>query len=215
MKSNKQPNKWGFLRETREMAQKAGIDSDTGLHRTGMEDYLKEIFPEISDNEWIHDKPFLATGKRIRPDYRCDRLKLIIEFDGVQHYQQPDTIRKDAENQKLYEQLGYTVVRIPYFIQLTNKVVKKMFGREVEQLFFDPTIPSMGVRNRNTPAYCCPAGLERMAREFHKYPEQYKVNLNALRAADDEFVTGYSLLKQAYKKQFKIHNYENFFKNSY
>ena len=33
--------KWGFLRETKGMAEKAGIDKDTGLHRTGMEDYLK------------------------------------------------------------------------------------------------------------------------------------------------------------------------------
>lgn len=198
MKNDKQPNKWGFLRETREQAQKAGMDSDTGLHRTGMEDYLKVIFPEIPENEWIHDKPFLATGKRIRPDYRCDRLKLIIEFDGVQHYQQPDTIRKDAENQKLYEQLDYKVVRIPYFIQLTNEVVKTMFGREVKEPLFNPTIPSMGVRGRNTPAYCCPAGLERMAKEFHKYPEQYKVNMDALKAADDEFMTGYSLLKKAF-----------------
>jgi hypothetical protein len=201
MKNNKQSNTWGFLRETREQAQKAGMDSDTGLHRTGMEDYIKVIFPEIPENEWIHDKPFLATGKRIRPDYRCDRLKLIIEFDGVQHYHKPDTIRKDAENQKLYEQLGYKVVRIPYFIQLTNEVVKTMFDREVEQPLFDPTIPSMGVRGRNTPAYCCPAGLERMAKEFHKYPEQYKVNMDALETANDEFMTGYSLLKKAFKKR--------------
>ena len=28
--------KWGFLRETKGMAEKAGIDKDTGLHRTGM-----------------------------------------------------------------------------------------------------------------------------------------------------------------------------------
>lgn len=38
-------NKWGFLRETKELAAKAGIDKDTGLYRTGMEDYLAVIFP--------------------------------------------------------------------------------------------------------------------------------------------------------------------------
>ncbi len=46
--------KWGFLRETRAMAEKAGIDKDTGLHRTGLEDYLKVIYPNVKD--WIHDK---------------------------------------------------------------------------------------------------------------------------------------------------------------
>ena len=200
-KTGKKENKWGFLRETREMAQKAGLDSDTGLHRTGMEDYLRVIFPEIPENEWIHDKPFMETGKRIRPDYRCDRLKLIIEFDGVQHYQQPDTIRKDDENQKLYEKLNYKVVRIPYFIQLTNKVVETLFDRKVKETLFNPSMPSMGVKGRNTPAYCCAAGLERMAKDFRKYPEQYKVNMNFLKAANDEFMTGYSLLKQKYEKK--------------
>ena len=32
-------NKWGFLRETSNAAQEAGIDKDTGLHRTGLEEY--------------------------------------------------------------------------------------------------------------------------------------------------------------------------------
>lgn len=39
--------KWGFLRETKELAQKAGLDADTGLHRTGLDEYLKVIFPDV------------------------------------------------------------------------------------------------------------------------------------------------------------------------
>ena len=50
----KMKKKWGFLRETDAMAKKAGIDKDTGVHRTGLENYLKVIFPKIDD--WIHDK---------------------------------------------------------------------------------------------------------------------------------------------------------------
>lgn len=192
-------NKWGFLRETQDQAKKAGIDKDTGLPRTGLEIYLKVIFPEIPADEWIHDKPIQGLGKKIRPDYRCDRLKLIIEFDGVQHYQKPDTIRKDETNQAIYEGLGYKVVRIPYFIQFTNAVVKAMFGVDIKRPLFDPLIPSMGAKGRNTPAYCCPAGLLRMAKDFHKYHDQYKVNMKALKKAGDEFLTGCSLLEQAYK----------------
>ena len=45
---------WGFLRETTELANKAGIDKDTGLLRTGLDEYLKVIFPDT--NDWIHDK---------------------------------------------------------------------------------------------------------------------------------------------------------------
>ena len=43
------------------------------------------------------------------------------------------------------------------------------------------------------------AGLHRMAMEFHKYPDQYKVNRDELKQIDDEFMTGYLLLKNIYE----------------
>ena len=69
-------SKWGFLRETKEKAQKAGIDADTGMHRNGLDEYLAVIFPGVSD--WIHDKGFASK----RPDFRSPSLRLIVEFDG-------------------------------------------------------------------------------------------------------------------------------------
>lgn len=41
--------KFGYLRETQEQADKAGIDIDTSVIRTGLDTYLKIIFPEIND----------------------------------------------------------------------------------------------------------------------------------------------------------------------
>ena len=81
--------KWGFLRETEESAKKAGVDPDTGLHRTGLEKYLKVIYPMV--NDWIHDQsiPGLQVNGKVcrkRPDYRSETLKMIVEFDGLQHY---------------------------------------------------------------------------------------------------------------------------------
>ena len=38
-------NKWGNIRETTEKAVKAGKDKSTGLHRSGLEEYLKVITP--------------------------------------------------------------------------------------------------------------------------------------------------------------------------
>jgi len=87
---------WGFLRETTELAKKAGIDKDTGLIRTGLDEYLKIIFPETKD--WLHDKAFgeyNGQKYKIRPDYRSESLKLIIEFDGLPHYKNPAVIEKD------------------------------------------------------------------------------------------------------------------------
>lgn len=75
-----QKEKWGFLRETSEKAQKAGIDSDTGLHRTGLEEYLRVIFPEISKEEWIHDKGVPGSKSQTRPDYRCESLNSLLNL---------------------------------------------------------------------------------------------------------------------------------------
>lgn len=193
--------KWGFLRETKEKAEKAGIDKETGLHRTGLEEYLKAIFPETHD--WVHDKtvPKICGEKRFfRPDYRSESRKLIVEFDGIPHYTSPLNIRKDREKSKFYEDGGYKVVRIPFFIQLSRSVVKRMFDCDAGELF-DERIPSLGISGRNTPAFMCPAGIERMAKEFCKYaPEQYKVNIEHLEKENDEELTGVSLLKAAYGK---------------
>lgn len=190
--------KWGFIRENRDKAKSAGIDADTGLHRTGIEDYLVVIFPEIKEEEWIYNKGIPHSGLNRRPDYRCEKLKLIIEVDGLPHYQKPDVIRKDEDTTKKYEELGYKVVRIPYFIQLTNEVIYNMFDRIISEPMFNPDIPSIGIKGLNTPAYCCPAGIRRMAKELKKYPQQYKVNKDALRTANDEFLTGLNLLEKEY-----------------
>ena len=200
MKNNKIA-KWGFLRETKAAAQKAGIDRATGLHRSGLDEYLKVIFPDV--NDWIHDKVIgqLVDGKKLRarPDYRSEKLKMIVEFDGVQHYTSPERIRRDASNTDKYKRLGYKVVRIPYFIQLTKAVVKKLFKVDAKEPLFDPKYASLGAVS-GSPAWLCPAGLERMAKELRAFPQQYRVNIDALKKCNDEFLTGASLLEAAYRR---------------
>ena len=194
-------NKWGFLRETKELAKKAGIDKDTGLHRTGLEDYLKVIFPQI--NDWIHDEVFGKVNDTIirsRPDYRSEELKLIIEFDGLQHYTKPDKIETDKRNTDKYISVGYKVVRIPYFIQLTNKAVKTLFDVDVAEDLFDGKISSLGIKGCNTPAFLCQAGIKRMAEEFKNFPDQYETNLNFLRNQNDPSKSGVDLLENEYNK---------------
>lgn len=193
---------WGYLRETTADAKKAGVDPDTRLCRTGLEEYLKVIFPDT--NDWIHDKAIckMLDGKvlRTRPDYRSETRMMIVEFDGVQHYSNPDVILRDVQNTANYEKLKYKVVRIPYFIQLTNKAVKELFGVIVEEPLFDVRYASLGA-SRGSPAYLCPAGLERMAKDFLRFPKQYHINLKALKDCDNDILTGASLLEAAYNRQ--------------
>lgn len=191
--------KWGFLRENSQKAKEAGVDEATGLHRTGLEEYLKVIFPET--NDWINDTVLgwvNGTYYRIRPDYRSESLKIVVEFDGLQHYQNPDIIEKDIKNTQTYKTLGYTVVRIPYFIQLTNKAVKTLFNRVVDENLFNESIPSLSAVGRNSPAYLCPAGIKRMASEFKNFKEQYQTNLEFLKEQNDLFRSGIKYLENEY-----------------
>ena len=74
-----------------------------------------------------------------------------------------------------------------------------MFGVEVGPLF-DESIPSMGVKGGNTPAYLCPAGLKRMPKNFIHFPEQYEVNVNALKQQEQGIINGVELLEEEYNK---------------
>ena len=132
---------------------------------------------------------------RKRPDYRSETLKLIIEVDGLPHYTNPQNILKDKETTLLYESFGYKVVRIPYFIQLTNNAVKQLFDRDVEEPLFDENIPSLGVKGNNTPAFLCYAGIERMKEEFRKFPEQYQTNKKFLLESGDLYLTRVDLIE--------------------
>lgn len=60
---------------------------------------------------------------------------------------------------------------------------------------FNETIPSLGIKSKNTPAYLCGAGITRMQNEFKKFPEQLKINIEALEKENNEFLTGVSFLK--------------------
>ncbi len=70
-----------------------------------------------------------------------------------------------------------------------------MFGIEPQCYTFDPSLPSMSVEWKNTPAYCCPAGIKRMAEDFKLYPQQYEVNIKRLEADNDEMLSGVNFFK--------------------
>lgn len=200
--------KWGYLRENKEKAIKAGIDPTTKLHRTGLEDYLNEIFPHI--NDWIHDeklpKDIVKKYKigRLRPDYRSETLKIIIEFDGIDHYRSPFQIKKDTLNTNLYNKIGYKVIRIPFFIQLSKSAIKELFGVGMEkEMFNEKDYPSFSVDSKCTPACFCSAGIKRMAKDFLNFPVQYRVNLDQLKKDNDDYLTGVSELEKEYNELIK------------
>lgn len=190
--------KWGYLRETAKDVEAHKYDKNTGLCRTELKKYLEVIYPDVHDWKYNEEigKPFHGKKLRIRPDAYSEEARLVVEFDGLQHYTKPDQIRRDEKNTAIYKELGYKVVRIPYFIQLSNTAVKELFDKEVFEPLFDESFPSLGIKEKATPAYLCHAGVVRMAREFLRFPRQLEVNLKALRNADNDLLSGASLLEK-------------------
>lgn len=178
---------FGFVRETEEKAIEAGNDI-TGVPRTGLDTYLKYIFPDV--NDWVHDRQFPCM--RVRPDYRSDLLKMVVEFDGLPHFQNRDVYIKDLEKTTKYEAAGYKVVRIPLYINLTTSVINNLFGTNLSQDFF-----TFGISPFNAtfqPNCFCITGLKRMAKDYLKYAsEQIPTMMESIREkSPDE----YAFLKQ-------------------
>lgn len=197
--------KWGYLREDSDDALKAGIDKETGLHRTGLEEYLQVIFPNVHD--WVHDKGLPKDENpekcKIRPDYRSKSQKLIVEFDGLPHFQYPAVIA-DLKNTRYYQYIGYRVVRIPYFIQLTKDAVKKYFGVDVTIDLFDIRYPSLTGSGKWMPSHICSLGLMRMALEFLRFPDQYQVNKDSMiKSTSYTDVKNLDSLYMSFKQQYR------------
>jgi hypothetical protein len=84
------------------------------------ESLLGRFLSERLDVNVVANQSVPGPGRRLQPDYRSDRHRLIVEFDGDAHYRSTRTIIGDAEQDAFFTGLGYRVIRIPYFVQLND-----------------------------------------------------------------------------------------------
>lgn len=188
--------KYGYLREKNIIAENLNNKyPNDKIGWTGLSEYLKEIYPNV--NDWVTDKIIpkdlqCGSSYKYRPDFRSQQLKMIIEFDGLQHYSNPTRIDADKKRDDRLAKMGYKVIRIPFFIQLTRTVIKEMFNVDINNDMFQNNIPSFGINLKDNcaesgcPSYLCRKGLIRMANDFTKYPEQYEINIKYLKENDPE-----------------------------
>ena len=76
--------------------------------------------------------------------------------------------------------------------------MKVLFNVTVTENLFNENFPPLGPGESATPAYLCSAGLIRMAQEFKRFPNQYKVNHDYLKECNDPEITGISFLENVY-----------------
>lgn len=94
----------------------------------------KELLNLFPNNIFIHNKSVPNSNILSRPDFRCEELKLIIEFDGFRHYNSASQIFMDYKKDEIYKNMGYKIIHIPYFIQLSKQVIKNLFDIDYEYI---------------------------------------------------------------------------------
>ena len=98
------------------------------------EEWLGKILDALYPHQdWLYDKKFKVDAEdgknfNFRPDYCCHALKLCVEFDGPDHFTKANVIQADNRKKVILEELGYRVVRIPYFVQLNSETIRFFFG---------------------------------------------------------------------------------------
>ena len=115
---------------TKEALQQGNFDITNWLDEKKLGKTLDIIFP---DEIFIHDKAVPNSGTRKRPDYRCDNLKLIVEFDGSQHFYKSRTMyntervkKHDEIKNKYCEDNNIKLLRIPYWWLRTDRILKEL-----------------------------------------------------------------------------------------
>jgi hypothetical protein len=101
--------------------------------KAGGREYLTEIslgqfLRERVDATFVANQPVPGLGRRFRPDYHSECHKLVVEFDGDQHYRSSRVILGDVERDTFFTGNGFRVIRVPYFVQLSRAVIAHLFG---------------------------------------------------------------------------------------
>ena len=106
----------------------------------GFNTLVKQIIKAESNWEYVSQEYKIDqkyNGKSLKRkawDYfiKINGRKILVEFDGSQHYSEINRLRRDEGYQQIAEALGFEVIRIPYFIQLDTKLIEYYFHVELK-----------------------------------------------------------------------------------
>ncbi len=134
------------------------------LTENTVKNVLNVIYP---NKQFIQNRAVPNSTLKSRPDFRNDELKLIIEFDGYLHYSKSSIILNDQIKDLEYKKMGYSVIRIPYFVQISNEVVENLFKTFVN---LNQEYPHGFIDNSAMlPSDYCELGLRRFVNDLDKF----------------------------------------------
>jgi len=134
-----------------------------------LEHFLKDI---VGEANWM-GRELRVPDSRRRWDmaYQLDGQTTVVEFDGDAHYWDSLKIKADIEKDAVAKRLGFKVVRVPYWVQLTDETALHYFGFRVriEQDFAHGFIAT-----KIFPASFSELGVDRFGRELSALPQDVR-----------------------------------------
>ncbi|MDR1181491.1 MAG: endonuclease domain-containing protein [Bacteroidales bacterium] len=139
------------------------LSEENRLSEEKLKIVLEQLFP---GEKFEHDKKVPNSECDKRPDYRCDNLKLIVEFDGWHHYTDENCIKVDKCKDDIYEKMEYRIVRIPYFVQMSSSTIEHLFGLKTD---WKQTYPHGFILTKVLPSKFCELGIQRFQSDLKRF----------------------------------------------
>ena len=129
---------------------------------------LASALGAIVGDDWLGNELKLPNSRRRWDMAFCtEGHTTIIEYDGDAHYRDPLKIKIDSEKDAVADSLGYTVVRIPYWVQLDTETLSHYFGLPA---VIDQDFPHGFITTKLFPASYCEMGVPRFRSELQSLP---------------------------------------------
>lgn len=137
-----------------------------------MKNFLIVAGLDFSEGNYFHNKTVPNSSIPKQADHRFEKEKIIVEFDGIQHYQKISEIKNDRFKDKVYSEMGYRIIRLTFFVQPSTETLKYYFNVDNELELKYPH--GFIIYEGNPPANFCPLGIKRFLGEFEDFPKSVK-----------------------------------------
>lgn len=158
------------------------------LTEHNLEHILRQLYQDSYD--FVKNKRFYYEGRHYyEADYYSESKALVVEFDGAQHYSEPSVIVRDRWKDLYFQEQHITVIRIPYFVQISPQTSELLFGIKSP---LSNNYPHGFISEAATcvlPAAYCELGVQRFKEDLQKFACIRKDIIESLRNRPERDLT--------------------------
>lgn len=148
------------------------MNYDGYLTEAKLGEVLKHIYPK---SEIVHNRNLKLNGNLYRPDYYLPKEKLVFEFDGYQHYTNPNRVIRDIHFANDTKEAGLTLISIPFFLQFNSVIICEHL-LNTSQVFSN--YKTGWIDSINYPSTFCSLGIKRFLELYSTLPKSVQTQLN-------------------------------------